>query len=256
MANPMDVARAQYPVTGSWWGDPDAPAVPEPEPNEKGIIRRRPFSVSLEWPDAWDLTRRVLLADASAVEQGKTVGDTDESNWLTYGVTYLSQLVGAVTLGAGMLTELGTRIRAAVDSGEPVLIPDWLAEQGAGLAPEELPAVVAEQLAQRMIAESEQAPEVAARAYGMLTIRAALVNDPREFGDLVNPSAEPEWLVPGVQDACIAVAVACAGIGYGKELEPSHVVAETQYVWTGEQAAELLRAVPVQEHLDKGKPQG
>lgn len=247
MANQHGVGgpSIKYPITGAWWGDPDAEPVPEPRPDAEGKVRRQAFSVTLSWPDAWQLTRDVLLADSRAIEAGHKIGDTDESNWLNYGVTYLSQFVGAVSLGCGMLTDVGTRLRGAIDADQPVLVPDWLAERGAGVAPKQMPAVIVDFLAQRLVAEQESDPTIAARAYGMLVLRAALRDDKSEFADLVNPQAEPEWLVPGVQDACIAVAVMAAGVAWGEEQKPSAVVAETGYVFPGERVAALLRAVKV-----------
>lgn len=238
---------AKYPVTGKWWGDPDADPVPDPQPNAQGKVRRQAFSVTLTWPDAWELTRNVLLADSRAVENGETVEDSDESNWLTYGVTYLSQFAGAVSLGCGLLLDIGTRLRAAIDSDQPVLVPDWLAERGAGVPPEGMPGVVVDFLAQRLISEQEDDPKIASRAYGMLILRAVLQGDAKEFGELVNAQTEPEWLVPGVQDACIAVAVMAAGVAWGEEQKPSAVVAETSYVFPGEKLAELLRTVKVEK---------
>ncbi|ERK52021.1 hypothetical protein [Propionibacterium acidifaciens] len=233
--------KIAYPVTGRWWGDPDAEPVPAPAPDENGEIHYQPYSVTIPWEEAWRLNRDVLLADARAVEAGEGIGDSDESNWLTYGVTFVCQFVGALTLACSMLTDLGRRMRAAVDSGEPVLVPDWLAEQGAGLTPEQLPHLVATVLGQRLVTESQEQSEVAARAYAMLTVRAAIAGDHHEFDELVNEQAEPEWLVPGLQDACIAVAVSCAGIGWGEELAPSRVIEMTEYSWTGEQAVGMLQ---------------
>ena len=96
-------------------------------------------------------------------------------------------------------------------------------------------------LGQRLVTESEQQAEVAARAYAMLVVRAALAGDRHEFCELVNEQAEPEWLVPGLQDVCITIAVSCAGIGWGAELAPSRVIEMTEYSWAGELAAGLLR---------------
>ncbi|WP_316670555.1 hypothetical protein [uncultured Propionibacterium sp.] len=233
--------RITYPITGSWWGDPDAEPVPAPAPDGKGEIHYQPYSVTIAWDEAWRLSKSVLLADARAVEAGAGIGDSNESDWLTYGVTFVCQFVGALTLACSMLTDLGRRMRAAVDSGEPVLVPDWLAEQGAGLAPEQLPQLVAVALGRRLVRESEERAEAAARAYGMLVVRAAIAGDRHEFDELVDERAEPEWLVPGLQDACIAIAVSCAGIGWGEELTPSRAIEMTEYSWTGGQAVELLR---------------
>ncbi|WP_220451988.1 hypothetical protein [Propionibacterium australiense] len=233
--------KITYPITGEWWGDPDAEPVPTPAPDENGEIHYQPYSVTVPWEEAWRLNKSVLLSDARAVEAGRGIGDSDESNWLTYGVTFVCQFVGALSLACSMLTDLGARMRAAVDSGEPVLVPDWLAEKGAGLAPEDLPQLVATTLGQRLVTESEQQAEAAARAYGMLVVRAAIAGDRHEFDELVNEQAEPEWLVPGLQDACITIAVSCAGIGWGAELAPSRVIEMTEYSWSGEQVAELLR---------------
>lgn len=230
-----------HPFTGTWWGDPDAEPYPEPQVGADGAVHRKPFTVSLGWFDAWDLTRRVLLADARAVESGQHITDTPESNWLNYGVSFLSQLVGSLCLGCGMLTEITGRVQQAISSEQAVVVPDWLAEQGAGVPSEELPALAAGYLAQRMVHDADEHDEMASRAYGMLTIRAALVGARDEFHELVNDEVEPEWFVPGVQDACIGVSVLCAGVGWGEELAPSTVVDATKYVWPGERVVELLR---------------
>ncbi|SES00433.1 hypothetical protein SAMN05443377_1285 [Propionibacterium cyclohexanicum] len=237
----MAEQTSDHPYTGKWWGDPDVRAYPDPIPGPDGAIHRQPFTVTLSWFDSWDLSRRVLLADAQAVESGQHVKDSPESNWLNYGLTFLCQFVGSVSLACGMLTEITGRVQQAIDSHEPVVIPDWLAEQGAGMASGELPALAAGYLTQRMVHDADEHDEVASRAYGMLAIRAALVGARDEFHELVNEETEPEWFVPGVQDACIAVSVLCAGIGWGEELAPSKVVEATRYVWPGERVIELLR---------------
>lgn len=231
----------EHPFTGKWWGDPDARPYPEPLPGADGAIHRQPFTVTLDWSDAWDLSRRVLLADAQAVEKGERIKDTPESDWLNYGVNFLCQFVGSLSLGCGMLSEITGRVQDAINSEQAVVVPDWLAEHGAGVPSEQLPALAAGYLAQRMVHDAEENDRTASRAYGMLAIRAALVGDRDEFRELVNEEVEPEWFVPGVQDACIGVSVLCAGIGWGEELAPSKVVATTRYVWPGEQAVALLR---------------
>ncbi|MFT8394651.1 hypothetical protein [Propionibacterium sp.] len=237
--------KSQVTVTGRWWGDPDAAPIPEPEPDADGAVHRQPFSVTVGWQEAWNLSRRVLLADAEAVEAGRSVKDTPESDWLSYGVTFVCQLVGSLSLACGMLTDITGRVQQAISTEQPVLIPDWLAEQGAGVSSAELPSLAASYLAQRMVQDAEDHEEIASRAYGMLAIRAALVGDAREFGEIVNDQVEPEWFVPGIQDACIGVSVLCAGIGWGEELAPSKVLEAATYNWPGDRAVELLRGVEV-----------
>ena len=237
--------KIAYPVTGRWWGDPDAEPVPAPAPDENGEIHYQPYSVTIPWEEAWRLNRDVLLADARAVEAGEGIGDSDESSWLTYGVTFVCQFVGALTLACSMLTDLGRRMRAAVDSGEPVLVPDWLAEQGAGLTPEQLPHLVATVLGQRLVTESQEQSEVAARAYAMLTVRAAIAGDHHEFDELVDLypiiGSKESMVVTVPGEPAAAVAVSCAGIGWGEELAPSRVIEMTEYSWTGEQAVGMLQ---------------
>ena len=60
--------KIAYPVTGRWWGDPDAEPVPAPAPDENGEIHYQPYSVTIPWEEAWRLNRDCLLYTSDAAD--------------------------------------------------------------------------------------------------------------------------------------------------------------------------------------------
>jgi len=77
---------------------------------------------------------------------------------------------------------------------------------------------------------------------GLSAILAAQRHDAAEFSRHVNPDVDPEWLIDGCQEICVALAAHAATIGWQRpEVDVSNVFASLDMVSEPDLVRTLLR---------------
>lgn len=225
------------------WCDPDAVGAPLPQTDE---VDTEPQSVTISPRESFEVLRQVSEDELRAQERGEQLDPMESGRAaITIALTPLCQLEGAVLVGVSLLEGAVRRVERVDEENAEVYLPDWLygrdslrADEVAGLLVER----VERDLSDPVVVSTMGEEAVAQLRAGLSVISAARREDVDGFAGLVRPDADPEWLVDGAQEICVALAAHAATIGWERpEVDVSAVFASLELGAEPDLVRDLLR---------------
>lgn len=204
------------------WCDPDSVGAELPEADD---VEADPQSVQIPPAESFEVLRRASEEELRAQERGEQIDPLESGRAaIAIALTPLCQLEGAIMLGVSLLDAVVKRVEQVDDDAVEVYLPDWLFDHK-GLTSDEVPGLLVEQLRS-----------------GLSAILAAQQHDAAEFSRHVNPGVDPEWIIDGCQEICVALAAHAATIGWQRpEVDVSNVFATLDMADDPDRVRTLLR---------------
>ena len=230
----------QAPTT---WCDPDQIGAPLPETDE---VEADPQTVQIPPAESFEVLRRASEEELRAQERGEQLNPLESGRAaITIALTPLCQLEGAVMLGVSLLEAVVKRVEQVDEDAVEAYLPDWLFDHDnltAADVPELLVERVRRDLADSVVVSTMGEEAVEQLRSGLSAILAAQRHDAAEFSRHVNPDVDPEWLIDGCQEICVALAAHAATIGWQRpEVDVSNVFASLDMVSEPDLVCTLLR---------------
>lgn len=209
------------------WCDPEALGAPLPETDE---VEADPQTVQIPPAESFEVLRQVSEEELRAQERGEQLDPLESGRAaISIALTPLCQLEGAVILGVSVLEAAVKRVEQVDDDAVEVYLPDWLFDRD-GLTAADVPGLLVERvrrdLADPVVVSTMGDEAVEQLRSGLSVILAAQRRDAEEFSRYVNPDVDPEWIIDGCQEICVALAAHAATIGWQRpEVDVSNVFA-------------------------------
>ncbi|MES6951999.1 hypothetical protein U6V65_08330 [Cutibacterium acnes] len=226
----------QAPTT---WCDPDDVGAPLPETDE---VEADPQTVQIPPAESFEVLRRASEEELRAQERGEQLNPLESGRAaITIALTPLCQLEGAVMLGVSLLEAVAKRVEQVDEDAVEAYLPDH-----DNLTAADVPGLLVERvrrdLADPVVVSTMGEEAVEQLRSGLSAILAAQRHDAAEFSRHVNPDVDPEWLIDGCQEICVALAAHAATIGWQRpEVDVSNVFASLDMVSEPDLVCTLLR---------------
>ena len=231
------------PEAHTTWCDPDEIGAPLPETDE---VEADPQTVQIPPAESFEVLRRVSEEELRAQERGEQLDPLESGRAaITIALTPLCQLEGAVMLGVSLLEAAVKRVEHVDEDAVEAYLPDWLFDRD-NLTAADVPGLLVERvhrdLADPVVVSTMGEEAVEQLRSGLSAILAAQRHDAAEFAHYVNPDVDPEWLIDGCQEICVALAAHAATIGWQRpEVDVSNVFASLDMASEPDLVRTLLR---------------
>ena len=225
------------------WCDPDSVGAELPETDD---VAADPQSVQIPPAESFEVLRRASEEELRAQERGEQIDPLESGRAaIAIALTPLCQLEGAIMLGVSLLDAVVKRVEQVDDDTVEVYLPDWLFDHE-GLTSDEVPGLLVERvrrdMADPVVVSTMGEEAVAQLRSGLSAILAAQQHDAAEFSRHVNPDGDPEWIIDGCQEICVALAAHAATIGWQRpEVDVSNVFATLDMADDPDRVRTLLR---------------
>ncbi|BFL98593.1 hypothetical protein [Cutibacterium avidum] len=225
------------------WCDPDFVGAELPETDD---VEADPQSVQIPPAESFEVLRRASEEELRAQERGEQIDPLESGRAaIAIALTPLCQLEGAIMLGVSLLDAVVKRVEQVDDDTVEVYLPDWLFDHE-GLTSDEVPGLLVERvrrdMADPVVVSTMGEEAVEQLRSGLSAILAAQQHDAAEFSRHVNPDVDPEWIIDGCQEICVALAAHAATIGWQRpEVDVSNVFATLDMADDPDRVRTLLR---------------